>query len=282
MQLMCRGRTTKGAPGQAHEFFASMIDVTERRQLDHTRAQLAREHASLASRLLSAQEDERRHIAADLHDDIGQRLTALRLRIEHVIARAGTTPLRSQLEQLRQSVAELDDALHRVSAGLRPASLDLGIVPAARQLLDTWSTASGVAVSLHADSLPEHWLEPDIETQLFRVLQEALTNIVKHANARHVTVELTRLDAGASLRVEDDGIGFELDAVRTAKRGLGLIGMRERVQLVGGRLELTARAGGGTVVSVTVPTKWPTRATAAASPDLAEPGKSDDRTRRRR
>ena len=250
MQLVCRGRSSKAAPS---ELFASMIDVTERRQLERERAQLARERAALASRLLSAQEDERRQMARDLHDDIGQRATALRLALEHITTDATDKRIRSRLEQVGEALRQLDESLRRVAAGLRPSALDLGIAPAIRQLVLDWSASSGIAASLHADDFDGGWLAPDVETHVFRILQEALTNVARHAAASHVAVVLRRVEAGASLVVEDDGGGFDEAAGRATRIGLGLVGMRERVHLIGGRLEIKPATPQGTIISVTVP-----------------------------
>jgi signal transduction histidine kinase len=182
-------------------------------------------------------------------------MTALRLALERVAAGTRQDDIRAQLALLLEAVGRADRSLHRISAGLRPATLDLGIVPAVRQFLDDWSALAGVAVSLRADDLPDQWLAPDVETQLFRILQEALTNVGKHSGARQVSVEIERTNSGVSLAVTDDGCGFDVAAAAAtaARTGLGLIGIRERVQLVGGRLAITASEGQGTTVSVAIP-----------------------------
>jgi signal transduction histidine kinase len=102
-----------------------------------------------------------------------------------------------------------------------------------RQFVYDWSASSGIVASLEADEIAHGWLAPEVETQVFRILQEALTNVAKHAGASRVTVALKPAAAGVSLTVGDDGRGFDVDAVRAARRGLGLVGMRERVQIVG-------------------------------------------------
>lgn len=248
-QLLCRGRDRKNPPS---EFFVSMLDVTERRQLDRERMLLAEERAALAGRLLGAEEQERTRIARNLHDDLGQQVTALRLMLEHVLMESGGDA-RARLLKLRESIARVDESLHVVSMGLRPVALELGIVPAVRQLLDDWTASSGVAASLQTDDFPEGWLTPEVESQLFRILQEALTNVAKHAGAEHVGVALKRLDSGASLTVDDDGRGITPDAVRSGRYPLGVVGMRERAQLVGGRIDIRRGADRGTVMSLTVP-----------------------------
>ena len=250
VQLLCRGRALE--QGMASEFFASMIDVTERRELERERTQMAEERAALAGRLLSAQEDERRRIAGNLHDDVGQQATALRLTIERLQADPAAANVQTRLVELQAALARLDESLHLISAGLRPSALDLGLVPAVRQLIYDWSASSGIVASLDAD-VAHGWLAPEVETQVFRILQEALTNVAKHAGASRVTVVLKRAAAGASLTVGDDGRGFDVDAVRAAKSGLGLVGMRERVQIIGGRLDIKSGDAQGTLVSVTAP-----------------------------
>jgi len=253
VQFLCRVR---GTPATRHELFAAMIDVTDRRRLEHERAQLAEERAALASRLLSAQEDERREIARNLHDDVGQQVTALRLTFEPLLADPAATDIRPRLVHMQERLAQLDASLHLISAGLRPSALDLGMAPALRQLVNDWATASGIAASLEADDFGLGWMAPDVETQIYRILQEALTNVAKHAGASRVRVVLKRLTTAASLVIEDDGHGFDPQTVRAAKHGLGLIGMRERVQLVGGKLEVTSTAR-GTTVSVKIPRRAP-------------------------
>jgi PAS domain S-box-containing protein len=248
VQFLCRLRGIQ----RQDQLFAAMIDVTDRRRLEHERAQLAEERAALASRLLSAQEDERREIARNLHDDVGQQVTALRLTLEPLLADPGVGDIRPRLVQVQERLAQLDASLHLISAGLRPSALDLGVAPALRQLVNDWTTASGIAASLETDDFGPGWLAPDVETQIYRILQEALTNVAKHAGASRVRVVLKRLNTAASLVVEDDGRGFNPQTVRDAKQGLGLIGIRERVQLVGGKLEVTSTPK-GTTVSVTIP-----------------------------
>ena len=251
IQLLCRCRAQE--QGLPTEFFASIIDVTERRQMERQHIQMSEERAALAGRLLSAQEDERRRIAVNLHDDVGQQATALRLTLERLLADPTAGNVRPRLVELQAALARLDESLHLISAGLRPSALDLGLVPAVRQLVYDWSASSGIVASLDADDLEKGWLSPEVETQVFRILQEALTNVAKHAGASRVGIVLKRAAAGVSLTVGDNGRGFDRDAVRAAGSGLGLVGMRERVQIVGGRLDIKSTEAHGTVVSVTVP-----------------------------
>ena len=249
MDFRCRVR---GGGATPYELFASIVDVTERRHMESERERMAEEHAALAGRLLTAQEDERRRIARNVHDDLGQQATALRLMLEQLAADP-TGHIGPRLRQLQQSLARLDQSLHQIAAGLRPAALELGMAPAVRQLVNDWSTSSGIAASLEAEDVDTGSLTLNAATHLFRILQEALTNVAKHAGARRVCVVLKRTSTSVLLVVEDDGRGFDVDTVRSANQALGLIGMRERVQLLGGRLDIKRGPRHGTVVSVMIP-----------------------------
>ena len=254
VQFLCRVRAGRSA---RPELLASMVDITERRQMERERTQLIEERAALASRLLSAQEDQRHRLARNLHDDIGQQVTALRLRLEQLVANADAAPIKPRLEQVQAALRLLDESLHVISSGLRPSALDLGIAPAVRQLVHDWASSSSVITALRCDDFDAGWLAPDVEAHVFRILQEALTNVAKHARAHHVTVVLERLSQGAHLLVEDDGHGFDVEQARTARAGLGLVGMRERVELLGGRLDIRSDDQHGTVLDVTVPLSPP-------------------------
>jgi signal transduction histidine kinase len=199
----------------------------------------------LARRLATAQEDERSRLARDLHDTVGQTLTGLAL-----AARAGN------LEQVRRLADELGRELHEVAVRLRPTALDdIGLVAAARVLADDWARRTGVAVEFQAVGLDGPRLPAEVETALYRVVQEALTNAAKHAAAGRVGVVVGRRGGSAVAVVEDDGRGFEPDALPTPgqRTGLGLVGMRERVGLVGGELVIESGPGRGTTVIARIP-----------------------------
>jgi signal transduction histidine kinase len=163
--------------------------------------------------------------------------------------------VRQRLERSRTLAASTLSELRALIAGLRPALLDdLGLAPALRayaaQRLEEQGTVVDVGVSL------PHRLPPTVEIALFRIVQEALNNVAKHAQARHVAVQLTETDGGVMATIVDDGLGFDTDRVRAdARHGehVGLLGMRERAELLGGQLTISASAGKGTTVRVTVP-----------------------------
>lgn len=213
----------------------------------------------LLEQIVVAQEDERRRIARELHDEIGQGLSALVLQISAVegtlAPEAGAA--RPQLETIRTETSAMIENVRRLMLDLRPAVLDeLGLVPAIRWCADSHLTPAGVGLRITVAGLAEHDRLPRrLELMAFRLAQEAITNIVRHARARHVAISLTRAEGALELAVEDDGRGFEVEplAVPHEGRGWGLAGMRERVALLGGTLSVTSRPHHGTRVSATIP-----------------------------
>jgi signal transduction histidine kinase len=207
-------------------------------------------------RLESAKEEERRFLSRELHDEFGQLLTALKLRIQ-LDARGAAAPADGP-----DAIAVIDDLIARVrrmSGDLRPPLLDeVGLVPAVRAYLDMQATISGVAMSLEVSEPPEGAPAPDrdVEITCFRIVQEAVTNAVRHAAPRDLRVRLDRGGDRLALSVTDDGRGFEV-GVRlegaAAAGHLGVIGMRERVRAQGGAFRLRSRPGAGTTIEVELP-----------------------------
>ncbi len=225
------------------EIFASRaavaVDLSERVARDTLR------------RVVEAQELERRRLARELHDETGQALTSILLGLKTIRA-AKTTEEAAQAEAaLRDLVVQALQDVRGLAVELRPSALDdFGLLPALERLADTFETRSGVHTALEAN-LGEHRLPPDIETVLYRLAQEALTNVVKHARASNVSIVLTRRDGGVSAVVEDDGRGFATDGVRGD--ALGLVGMRERLALLDGTLEIESNPGAGTALVAHLP-----------------------------
>jgi len=201
-------------------------------------------------RVVEAQETERRRLARELHDEAGQTLTSMLIGLKALedAADAGTAPV---IRTLRESVVETLRGLRQIVVELRPKALDdLGLVPALEALAANVSARTGVVVRFESQPFPR--LGGDVETALYRIVQEALTNVVRHADARNATVSIGPCDEGVRLTVGDDGRGF--DARAYSKGGFGLQGMAERVQLVGGRLAVDSSAARGTLLVVDVPT----------------------------
>lgn len=211
----------------------------------------------LQQQLTTVQEDERRRIARELHDHLGQHLTAIGLGLK--IAKDATpipSPERDRLQSLQSMTDLIGKEIHHLAMELRPTALDdLGLQVALVNYTERWSERTGVAADIHISGLDEDRLPPPVETALYRVIQEALTNVHKHAGARHVSIVLQRLPGHVSAVVEDDGKGFEQDSM--PRNRLGILGMRERVALVGGTLVVESADGGGATVIARIPTDRP-------------------------
>ena len=204
-------------------------------------------------RVLSAQEDERRRLARELHDETGQALTSILLGLRGLEEAKDPDALRAAVGEVRDLVRSTLQDVRQLAVELRPTALDdFGLVAAVERLTASFSEQTGIAVEF-VPNLPEGRLAPEIETALYRVVQESLTNVVKHARAGHVSVVLTQTGGSVSVVVEDDGVGFE--PARTRDGGLGLVGMRERIGLLGGRVAVESRPGAGTTFVAEVPVR---------------------------
>jgi signal transduction histidine kinase len=236
-------------------------DITKRKLAEEQFKTYSRKLQVLSRRLVEVQETERRHLARELHDELGQTLTLVQLNLQVVLQSPGTDALAPRLTESLEAVARALEQVHDISLNLRPSILDdLGLEPALRWYTERQAALVGLQAGFHADRLDQR-LDPVIETECFRVSQEALTNVVRHARAKTVTVELRKEEGQLHLRVRDDGIGFEVAATREkAVRGasLGLLSMEERAALAGGGLEFKSTPGQGTEVHAWFPLKWQT------------------------
>ena len=225
-------------------------DLTERK-----RAEVTRQH--LLQRVVDAQEEERQRISRELHDQMGQQLTALLMVLDSILdapksKAAGADP---RMQKLKSLLEELMDQAHHLAWELRPASLDnLGLRAALEQYLDDWAKSTGIKADFAARGLASERLDATLETTFYRVIQEALTNVQRHSGATMVSVLLERMDGDVSAIVEDNGRGFDAETVASGDSNrLGLVGMRERMELVGGSLTIEASAGQGTTIYARVP-----------------------------
>ncbi|MEO7659637.1 MAG: PAS domain S-box protein, partial [Pyrinomonadaceae bacterium] len=217
-----------------------------------------RQRIDLLGRLVTSQEFERRRIARDLHDQLGQRLTALRLKIASLRDAAGeNVELVTRVERLQELAEQIDSEVSFLAWELRPSALDdLGLVEAVGAFVKEWSRHVEISAEFHSNGLFGSRLNHDTETHLYRITQEALNNITKHAGATHVTVMLERRDDNVILIVEDNGSGFDPSAVRVSSEsgsGLGLVGMNERATLIDGSIEFESAIGRGTTIYVRIP-----------------------------
>lgn len=215
------------------------------------------ERSQLLAKVISAQEEERKRIARELHDEAGQALTSMLLGLKDLEDSSQLPSQRAKAADLRALTAQTLDLMRDMALELRPSTLDdLGLVAALQRYVADYGRKHGLEMDFHAGGLDGVRLRPQTETALYRITQEALTNVVRHARASSVNVLLDGRDGRATLVVEDDGSGFEIDAVRrlaSPSRKLGILGMEERASLVGGSLTIESRPGGGTAVFVEVP-----------------------------
>ena len=203
-------------------------------------------------RIVGGQEQERRRLSRELHDETGQALTSILLGLKSIEDAQGTDRFPEALAELREIVVATLQDVRRLAVQLRPKALDdFGLVPALEWLTSTFAEQTGIAAHLES-RLPEARLPSEIETVLYRVVQEALTNVVKHAQAEHVSVILHAKPGRVAVVIEDDGRGFSAGG---EPDGIGLLGMRERVALVGGSLTVESSTSTGTTVLAEVPTK---------------------------
>jgi two-component system, NarL family, sensor histidine kinase DevS len=218
---------------------ASAVDLSQRVSRD------------VVGRVVAAQELERKRLARELHDETGQALTSILLGLKPLERALAGDEGRDAMTAVRELVVSTLRDVRRLAVELRPSALDdFGLVPALERLIETFREQTGIQVDLES-RLGEKRLPSAVETALYRIVQEALTNIVKHSGARRVSVVLTDKDGSVNALVEDDGRGFDPSAARD--EGLGLVGMRERLALVGGRLRIESGAGKGTTLVAEVP-----------------------------
>ncbi len=215
-----------------------------------------RMRGELLRKVITAQEEERKRMARELHDDTSQALTALLYAAEEAAGLNDIAEVQRMLQNMRGLAQKTLDGVHKLIFDLRPSMLDhLGLVPALRWFAQSRLEACNIRLEVEEGNLPRR-LPPAVETALFRVVQEAVTNIAKHALARNVRIALGITAGVASVTVEDDGVGFDLVELTLSPdsgRGLGLLGMRERVQLLGGELNIDTAPGQGTRMDVFVP-----------------------------
>lgn len=222
----------------------------------------------LLSRLITVLEDERRRIAHDLHDHLGQQLTALRLHLNALFSSKSKPDWRRKAEIVDELTAQIDRDLSFLAWELRPAALDdLGLAAALERFVHEWSGNYGIEAEFLSSEFEGHPLSRDLEISLYRIAQEALNNVYKHAHAARASVMLRRRGGDIVLVVEDDGVGFDLtvEASGPTSGRLGLIGMQERAALLGGTFTLESKPGKGATVLVQVPAAY------ATSPPSPEP-----------
>jgi len=233
---------------------ALRLEVTSRKKSEEIRVALLR-------KIVNAQEDERKRIARDIHDHIGQELVGIKFKLDHLQKRyEDDDELVSEMSNLIGMVKKIDSEVDFLAWELRPSIIDhLGLTSALKTYTEEWAKHFETQAEFHHSGLQSKNLLPEIEINLYRIGQEALNNVAKHAHAKNASVLLERVDGSVSLVIEDDGVGFDLakkERITDNDRGMGLLGMKERAELVGGTVQIESVPGGGTTVLVRVPAQF--------------------------
>ena len=249
VQALLRIRLAESALRQAR-------DELEKRVAERTE-ELSRANAALKAlslRLVDVQEAERRFLARELHDEVGQTVTCLKLVLETSL-RPETPAQQQSFDEALGLINDLIERVRQLSINLRPQMLDdLGLITALDWHLKRYQKQTGIAVQFRHTPLPER-LEPALETAIFRIVQEALTNVARHARVKDVTVRLWVNAGRAGVQIAEAGAGFDVATVLTQRASSGVAGMRERVELLGGEFTLESSPGQGTCLTVELPMK---------------------------
>ncbi len=253
IHVLSRGFPVRRHPGgPVVRIVGTHFDLTARKEAEalaeRQRAEQAR--TEWLTRLVFAQEDERRRIAREMHDQFGEQLTALARRIEQLKAFANGRPeMAAPIEALEEVVRQIDRDVEQLVWELRPTALDdLGLRAALDNYVRSWSQRESIPAELHTSGLLDDRLPSETETTLYRIAQEALTNAARHSRATRVDVILERRDAHVVLIIEDNGVGFDPARTPEDRLGFGLVGMQERAALVGAQLQIESAPGEGTTV----------------------------------
>jgi signal transduction histidine kinase len=242
---------------EGEKLFQEIIrDITERKQSEEVLKESAKNLRHLASQLLRAQEDERKRISLELHDELGHALLALKLQLLSVEDQLlpQQVSLKKEIGKILGVIGTTIEEVRRLYLDLSPGDLeDLGLTTALHSLLDEFADLQkNIIWTIKLDNL-DGLLPLSAQTAIYRIVQEALTNIGKHAKPKHVSLEIKREKPGISFTIEDDGIGFERHKIVKEKKTLGLLAMEERVNILGGSFELRSQEDRGTRISFTIP-----------------------------
>ncbi|WP_240655736.1 PAS domain-containing sensor histidine kinase [Paraburkholderia phosphatilytica] len=247
------------ADGSIQSVLTVWRDISERKEAEYRLRESYEMLRELTSRRETAREEERKRIAREMHDELGQQLTALRMGVStlRIVFARDNPELIEHVQKMLSVTDRTIQVVRDVVTSLRPTAIDAGIVAALEWLADEFSRDSGAVCRLHVppDGIE---LDEDRAIALFRIVQEALTNVARHAGAHEVAVELRQSGDDCVLEVRDDGRGFDPDAIR--RNSFGLAGMKERVMMLGGEIVVGSARGNGTVIKVRVPVRLPGRA----------------------
>jgi len=241
--------------GEVAYYEGTVEDITDRHRADAQLELRARERQHLLARAISAQEEERTRVARELHDETGQALSAILVGLRNIEDADTIADVRALAHRLRELTAHTVRDVGRIARGLRPSTFDhLGLLPALQRHGEELATSHNLTVRITGDGGQRY--PPNVETTLYRIVQEALTNVARHARAQSADVIIQRENGTVRATVRDDGAGFDVGAAldpASPRRTLGLVGMQERASLLGGRLLINSRASHGTTVTVELP-----------------------------
>ena len=243
--------------GQLGKSFNEMSQRIESEEIENQK--LSDQRGELLKRLITAQEDERKRVSRELHDDLGQALSALSLQVQALERLIDSNPDNAieQLNQINDLIAETTERMYDLILALRPSVLDeFGLVAALRNHAEKFLDGSGISFRLDADHYSGR-LSPDLETALYRVFQEALSNVRRHAQAEYVKITLQLSDGIFIGKIEDNGKGFDLQTIESNeddRRGLGMLSIKERMAQYGGQVEISSRPGKGTTIRIQLST----------------------------
>ncbi len=231
----------------------NQLGVTvENSQLWEQLRQKERVRTQLLNKVVTAQEEERQRISRELHDETGQALTSLLVQLKILERFDDPVAMQAHVEDIRQLAVRTLQEVRRLAADLRPAALDdLGLIPALEGYIYEYDRKTGIQIDFQTHQCENVRLPHELEIVLYRVVQESLTNIARHAEAQHVTITIKREHSELTASIEDDGCGFNVDEVlASGEHGLGLLGMQERIELAGGHFSLDSAPGTGTRIRI--------------------------------
>lgn len=244
-----------GADGTPEKYVSISTDITDYKESEESLRQHGMQLKALSQRVLAVQEAERRHVAIELHDELGQLLTAIKINLQSSERFKDRVPSEHQAENIR-IVEDALQQVRRLALALRPSMLDdLGLVPALRWMTEQSAMRNDFTAQFYIARLPDR-LAADIEVACFRIVQEALTNIARYARAKLVVINLRKKGNTMMLIVQDDGCGFDVAAMRAgalAGGSIGVLGMQERAGLIGGQFDIQSTPGHGSTVTVHFP-----------------------------